>query len=259
MLTVHVLGSGSGLPTTRRDTTSLLVRAMDGDTLVDCPGGVVHKLARVGVSPGGLRRVILTHSHVDHVYGLPHLIHAQAVAGVGTTLRLHAPRETLELVRGLVELHQLDGLSYPTMEFIPIPMDPGFCVSDVRGHQIRSTLVNHTGETVGLRFDAEGVSIAHSSDTGPCPALVKLARGVDLLFHDCGGLHEQHDFFGSTHSSALEAGRIAAQAGASNLRLIHVGVEAENDEVALIEEARTAFEGPVEVAEDGAIEYPKWS
>ena len=126
MLTVHVLGSGSGLPTSRRDTTSLLIRTMDGDTLVDCPGGIVHKLARAGVSPGGLRRVILTHAHVDHVYGLPHLIHAQAVAGVGAVLRIHAPRETLELVRGLVALHGLEGSTYPAVELVPIPLEPGY-------------------------------------------------------------------------------------------------------------------------------------
>jgi ribonuclease BN (tRNA processing enzyme) len=52
------------------------------------------------------------------------------------------------------------------------------------------------------------------------------------------------------HSSAADAGRVGARAGADRLILTHVGTEYHADVGVLADEARRYFAGPVEIAEE---------
>lgn len=252
-LRVDVLGSGTGHPTALRDTTSLLVGGGDGWSLIDCPGSVVHKLARLGLSPSSLRRVILTHNHVDHVYGLPHLLHALAIAAETEALELAAPAQTLATVRDLVTAHGLEGERYPRLELVELALEEDIELDAGGGARIRFAPAEHGRDTVSVRFDAgEGAALCHSSDTRPCDALVRLARGADMLFHDCGGPHRLRERFAANHSSAREAGQTAEAAGVDLLVLLHLGVDRSELVEECVAEARGAFGGQVVAASDGA-------
>jgi len=250
-LIVDVLGSGSGLPTARRDTTALLVRAGGEIALVDCPGGVVHKLARAGVALSDLTRVILTHAHVDHVYGLPHLVHAMAIHGGIGALAVHAPKQTLELAARALDAYGLVGDDYPVLRAHEIPMQPGVGVFDGAGARILAAPAAHGRDTAALRIQAGVVALGHSSDTGPSRQVAALCRGVDLLLHDCCGLEADRMGSGGQHSSAREAGRVATWAQAKALGLLHLTPRAEGHERALEREARGQFSGPILVLQDG--------
>ena len=79
--------------------------------------------------------------------------------------------------------------------------------------------MSHYVPTLGARVElpASQNSLAFSSDTRPCPEMIRLAQDVDLLIHEATGEH-----FG--HSSAAQAGEIARQAKAKSLYLIHYPV-----------------------------------
>jgi ribonuclease Z len=104
--------------------------------------------------------------------------------------------------------------------------------------------VEHVIPTIGLRFDfgRSGRAMAYSCDTEPCPQVIRLAAGVDLLIHEASGESRGH-------SSAEQAGTVARKAEAGRLLLIHypTGKYAQGDPV---EEARRAFQGPVALAKD---------
>lgn len=251
-LAVHVLGSGSGLPTAARDTTALAVRGPDGWTLVDVPGGVVGKLARLGVACDGLRRVILTHNHTDHVYGFPHLVHALAIGG-GGTLQLHAPRQTLDTVDAMVAAHGLGGASCPEIVTHAIELSEGIEVDGDRGLAITACPTEHGRDTVALRFAVASAAFCHSSDTRPSAAVAALASGADLLLHDCAGPHRLRQEFEANHSSALQAAEVAMASGVGKLVLIHLGPDGAELLNEALEEAQSAFTGPVELAFDGAV------
>ena len=248
-IVVHVLGAGSGLPDSDRDTTSLLVGAADDWTLVDCPGSVIHKLARLGLGPGDLKRVVMTHDHVDHVYGFPHLIHAMAIAGNGRVLTIHAPRQTLATVEAMVAAHHLHGKRYPALDLRVIEMEERFVVVD-GAMRLLASPATHGRDTAALRFEAGGVAVCHSSDTRLSEAVARLASDARLLFHDCGGPHRLRSGFADNHASAREAGETAAVAAAGRLVLIHLGGGEEMLKESL-EEACEAFSGSVELAVDG--------
>jgi len=78
-----------------------------------------------------------------------------------------------------------------------------------------------------VRVDVAGRgSFVYSSDTRPCETVVALARGVDTLVHEA--TYSERDpgrAGGHAHSTAAEAGEVAARAGVRRLILTHIGAE----------------------------------
>jgi ribonuclease Z len=110
--------------------------------------------------------------------------------------------------------------------------------------KIISSPVRHLIPTIGLRFDFNNgqKSLAYSCDTEPCVEVVRLASGADVLIHEASGAS-------LGHSSAEQAGQIAAQAEVSKLYLIHYPTGEYANE-SMIAEARRHFQGDVDLATD---------
>jgi ribonuclease Z len=101
---------------------------------------------------------------------------------------------------------------------------------------------------VKIMNKSTGYTVVYSSDTAPCDALLRLARGADVLIHEAAGGE-----YG--HSSATQAGAMARRAGVGKLYLIHYPV-LHTDLNALLADARREFTGKVELARDfGTVEF----
>ncbi len=206
MLTVHVLGAGNGRPGADRDTSGLLIDAGNRLTLVDCPGGVVSKLARLGRAPEAVQRVILTHDHVDHIYGLPHLIHALAIGGSDRGVPVYGPRDTLATVDAALRAYGLVGPDYPAVVNHVVAVEPMTTVLEEEVHIVASP-ARHSRPTLALRVECAEAVLGLSSDTLPCTETQRLCVDADIMLHDCGGLDADRASFGAHHASAAEAGR----------------------------------------------------
>ncbi len=242
-----VLGTAASVPDAEHDTVGLALRGPGWAVLVDCGGSPLHKLARRGVEPDHIRAAILTHRHTDHLYGLPMLVQGLWLNGREEPLPLYGPPETLAVARRLLDLFHLTRQPRIfTLEWHPVPLVPGFRVLEIEGVWITATPTVHADvQAIALRFDpaAGGRSIVYSSDTEPCPAVIRLAAGADLLLHEATG-----DYQG--HSSPAGAAAVARQAGVTRLVLIHYpapGVD--------LEPAAAEFPGEVALARDGDT-YP---
>jgi ribonuclease BN (tRNA processing enzyme) len=110
------------------------------------------------------------------------------------------------------------------------------------------------------RFDCPDRSIVISGDTHQSSALVKLARGADVLVHEALWLPGAPGAPGSalrkhvvdSHTAVEEAGRIATQAGVKTLVLSHF-VPSETPQVTDEQweaAARTTFSGRIVVGRD---------
>jgi len=102
--------------------------------------------------------------------------------------------------------------------------------------------MDHLVEAVAIRVTERrsGASLVYSGDTGPCPALVDLARGADLLLAEAAH-PDVPGLPGGLHLTGRQAGEHAAAAGVGRLLLTHVPawVDAEGQ----LASARTAFPG----------------
>jgi ribonuclease BN (tRNA processing enzyme) len=83
--------------------------------------------------------------------------------------------------------------------------------------QLRSLAVEHGIPSFGLRVEHDRQVLAYSGDTGPCPALIELARDADLLVCEAGAAEPQ-----PTHCTPSEAGQAAANARSRRLMLTHL-------------------------------------
>jgi ribonuclease Z len=107
-------------------------------------------------------------------------------------------------------------------------------------------------------LDIEGARIVYSGDTRPCEALAEAARGADLLIHEVGGTDARAELLHRVgHSTAADAGRLAARAGVRALAMFHTpGPEWVAPGEMLAEARRHAPGAEVFLSEDGMVWEP---
>jgi ribonuclease BN (tRNA processing enzyme) len=116
------------------------------------------------------------------------------------------------------------------------PMDPILVCEDDE-LRVTAVLVRHAPvfPAFAFRFDTADGSIVISGDTAPCPNLVALAQGADILVHevydDAGPdrsdgeqtweAERRHHHLVTSHTPLSQVGRVAAEAGVARLVLTH--------------------------------------
>lgn len=100
-----------------------------------------------------------------------------------------------------------------------------------------------------------GRKLVISGDTRPCDALAEAARDADVLIHEAtfsaSSPEEQARAVFTQHSTALEAGQVAARADVKQLVLTHFSSRHDTQPERLLKEAQRAYAGPVVAAYDG--------
>lgn len=252
MATLTFLGSAAAIPAIGHDNTYLAVEGDPSTLLIDCAGSPLQKLQLAGLDPAQLGYVLLTHRHPDHIYGFPSLMLGMWLVGC------QIPLQVLGEAEGLRAAQTLLGTFHPEKEW------PGFCPPlyheiDLRQEGVALDLPDllltvaptvHPVPSMAVKImdKATGCTVVYSGDTAPCNALLRLARGADVLIHEAAGAD-----YG--HSSAGQAGSMARRAGVGKLYLIHYPV-LNTDLNALLAEARREFTGQVELARDfGAVGF----
>ncbi|TXB67545.1 MBL fold metallo-hydrolase [Paracoccus aurantiacus] len=72
-IVVTLLGTGTPDPRIDRFGASILVNAAGQNLLFDAGRGAVIRLEQIGVSPGAIDQLFVTHYHSDHINGLADL------------------------------------------------------------------------------------------------------------------------------------------------------------------------------------------
>ncbi|MFN2236009.1 MAG: MBL fold metallo-hydrolase [Anaerolineales bacterium] len=240
-----ILGTAHAIPDENHDNTHLALIGNERRILIDCSGNSIVQLKRAGIEINSLTDIILTHFHPDHVAGIPSLLTSMWLLGRRDPIAIYGLEYTLNSLKGLMGFYEWD--LWPnifTVNFHPLPEENLTLALQTDEFQIYTSPVKHLNPTVGLRIDVNptGKTLAYSCDTEPCEAVVELSNQVDMLIHEATG--EYHG-----HSSAAQAGIIAAQAGVGSLYLIHYDPQNEM----LVSQAQKGFPGPVIRTEDFMI------
>ena len=151
----------------------------------------------------------------------------------------------------LVEADRRGRFDRERAEALGVPVGPAFSrLHDGEAVELDDGTVVEPDEVVGP--PRPGRTVVYTGDTRPCDAVVEAAAGADLLVHDGTFADDLADRAAETgHSTAREAGEVAAAAGVDRLALTHVSSRYAGDASVLAAEAREAFDGEVTVARDG--------
>jgi len=208
--------------------------------------------------------ILLTHTHLDHIQGLPFFtpffIKGNEIRILGADpnsgLSLEATLQN-QLAPHYSPLNGLENLAAGvSIETVRPPAKislPGF--------EVTTMAVPHGSMfTTAYRITADGKTVTYLSDVeypdldAPPAEVLALARGADLLIHDA--MHADHDYDlrrGWGHSPARAGVVVAERAGAKKLALFHHSPDATDvmiDEVVERTSARTAV--PVFAAAEGS-------
>ena len=211
-LSVRILGRNGSLQERASSNTSLLLSTPSHSVLVDCSGNLQE-----AVHDSGLAAVVITHEHIDHVYGFPSLIHQLWLSGRTEPLKVYAPETTLSIVEKLLDAFSL--LSKKGMFPIELCTADAFSAGDIHITPFRT---DHTGDSLGLIAEADGKRIVYTSDTRPIASVMKEMSSPDILITD------------------KDAAELAVRLAAKRLLLVHLP-DSEDERRAILNEASMVF------------------
>ena len=245
-----LLGTAAAVGGAERDNTSLALQVPGEIILIDCPGSMTAKLDRSGFNFRTVSKILLTHDHIDHIYGLPSLIHS--LPGKRERIELYGSPPTLSTVEAVLrDMRIFHARNYPPVDLVPIDPQrdiPVFRCGEICCYAARAC---HGRDAVAFRFETSEGSFVYCPDTGPSPEISQWSRGADRIFHDTNAPHRFKPEIGEHHSSAREAAEVAAEAGVDVLVMVHIDWTRGFQERELLEEARAFFPGQVVVPRDG--------
>ena len=173
---LRVLGCSGGIGEQLR-TTSLL---LNNEILIDAGTGLGDLTLQ---EMAAIRHIFLTHSHLDHVAGLPLLIDS-IFDRIRDPLVIHAQPVTLKAIQD----HIFNNIIWPDFSVLPSPDKPVLRYEALLpgescqfgGLNLHMVLVNHVVPAVGYIMQTANHTVAFSGDTSTndtfWPALNDLAR-----------------------------------------------------------------------------------
>ncbi len=120
MFELCFLGTSASAPSIERNMTSTLVIHEGARFLIDCAEGTQRQILQSGLGFKDLRRVLLTHGHLDHILGLGGLVSTLTRWETLDGLQIYAGRFPLERVRDLMKVVLRGGEVQVQVEFIEI-------------------------------------------------------------------------------------------------------------------------------------------
>ncbi len=132
-----------------------------------------------------IRHILVTHSHLDHIRGIPVLADNILIKNLGHRVRIAGTREVLAALK----THLLNDIIWPDFARLPSPEEPVIAyleleperTTDIGGYTVTTCRVDHSVPAVGYILRREGKGILYTGDTGPTEAIWQHATGLSAL------------------------------------------------------------------------------
>ena len=212
------------------NTPCIEVRCGDALLILDAGTGI-RPLGEALMCQGAVDAdLLLTHSHLDHICGLPFFA---PVFDAASSVRIWAGHlQPDRTIRSVLQCMMATPL-------FPVPVEIfradcafrnftcGETLHPKPGVTVRTGPLNHPDGAVGYRVEFAGRSLCYVTDTehpaeGRDAAIVELVRGADLLIYDCTYTDEEYPAHaGWGHSTWQECLRLADAAGVGRAVVFH--------------------------------------
>jgi len=193
-----------------------------------------------------LDAMIITHGHPDHISDVIPLMYAMGFDDdpPDEPLPVYAPPDVEKRLRAAIG----GGKSKELFDkvFVWRPIDD-FIIGGITGS---SFATDHPIDSCGIRLVADGKTFVYTADTAFFPELADGCRDADLLIAEATYVGAVEADPG-VHMWARETGKLAADAKVKRLVLTHIWATFSLEQA--VDEAREAYDGPVEAAVEGNV------
>jgi ribonuclease Z len=182
------LGTGAGMPSKQRNTSSLVLNLSaenKGYWMFDCGEATQHQLLKTSIKPRKINKIFITHLHGDHIFGLPGFLGSRSFLGGDEELVIYGPVGIKEWIMTSLRLTKTH-LKYPLkIEEIA----EGVIFED---EQIKVTTqeLQHVIQCFGFRIEQKPlpgkllIEKAFEAGVPKGPLLKKLKDGEDIELDD---------------------------------------------------------------------------
>ena len=271
-----LLGTAGGpTPKPNRAAPAQVIVVNGVSYVVDCGNGVARQMILARLRLGSIRGVFLTHHHSDHNADLGNLILLAWASDLTAEVQMFGPPPLSDMMRQFLAMNATDirirtaDEGRPRLDRMISTRDltAGGLVMQDANVRVTAAIVNHPPVTPSFayRFDCPDRSIVISGDTAPSDALIRLARGADVLVHEvmhvpsietliAGETNAKtlREHLLASHTTTEQVGRIATEAGVKTLVLSHFvpgGAPFLSDE-AWLDAVRPNYSGRIIVGRD---------
>jgi ribonuclease BN (tRNA processing enzyme) len=212
-----VVGCSGSMPGPESPASCYLVEHDGFRLLLDLGNGSFGALQGL-LDPGSVDAVFLTHLHADHCLDVAPFVvwHRYSGRSPHRLVPLYAP---VAAERRLALAYDADGDGL-TDVFDFVPVGPG--ALELGPFEASLARTAHPVECYAIRLTAGGRSLVYTGDTGPCPRVVELARGADVLLAEAAHPDVDPAQPPGLHLTGRQAGEHAAAAGVARLLVTHV-------------------------------------
>jgi ribonuclease BN (tRNA processing enzyme) len=243
---VVLLGTGTSYPDPQRVQSGILVENEDYRILLDIGSGVLHRLTQLETDINTINSVFISHFHIDHCADFLPLCQSLWLTGYDKTLNLFAPPTVREWLRGMHDV----AFKYLREKILiqTTALNENHVISPDRFTITTSPTLHGNYDTRAFRVEYGGKSVTYSSDTAPCREIIELAKGTDVLIHECNWLDGPHPE--GVHTSPSELTKIAEETNPSTIVLTHISPEVVSNKDKVIEIVSRRTNAEVILGED---------
>ncbi|MBM4307635.1 MAG: MBL fold metallo-hydrolase [Deltaproteobacteria bacterium] len=240
-----VLGSGTGIPSLRRASPSLLLLSGNSRILIDSGPGALRKMLEAGVTYRDVDLLLYTHLHPDHTADLVPILFACKYGDL--------PREKeLTCIGGPGFKLHFDKINDLYGSWIN-PQTYHLTIKEISSKpllfgemKILSKPMAHLPGSIGYRIEwQDDKSIVISGDSDYCENIVNLASETNLLVLECS-FPDGKKVEG--HLTPSLAGRIARESHCKRLLLTHLYPICDQHDI--LTQSKQAFQGEIILSED---------
>jgi ribonuclease Z len=181
---ITFMGTSCAAGSVSRDNTYLLLRHERKGWLIDVGGNPLGKLKMASVSLDEIEGVVLTHFHVDHIYGLPSLLWGMWIEGRKNPLTICCPGVDEDQLRAILAAYQVN--EWPVAFDIRIQTfdwTKETTLIDGNAFSLSTFPSLHARPTVGIRVMQQGKVLIYSADTR-LNEWIRKQEHIDLLIHE---------------------------------------------------------------------------
>lgn len=155
MFEIVYLGTSASAPSVRRSLPSMVVLYNEHRFMVDCGEGTQRQLLTSGIGLKRLNKILITHSHLDHILGLAGLISTMVRWETMEEMHIYGGADAVDRIRDLLFSVVLRGSKVPA-PLVFHKLSPGVIFED-KGLSVSCFPVSHRGtDSYGFRFEEKG-------------------------------------------------------------------------------------------------------